>query len=86
MRNESCYTCITSLAEISSWALKQSKDGKELVKYAIELSEVVDLTEKAAFLAGELNFHRKKTENKWGMLDSFILAIARIYNLKILAL
>ena len=84
LRDHSCYTSIVSIAEISNWALKQNRDGRELIKYARELSQILDLTEKIAFLAGELNFQRKKIEKNWGMLDSFILATAQTYNLKVL--
>ncbi len=84
LKDESCSTSIVSIAEISSWAVKQNKDGMELAKCVTELSQILDLTEKISFLAGELNVQRKKAEKNWGMLDSFILATAQIYGLKIL--
>jgi predicted nucleic acid-binding protein len=84
LKTESCYTSIVSIAEISNWASRQKLDGGELVGYVIELTQVAGLNLKIAFLAGELNFQRKKIEKDWGMMDSFILATARIYNLKIL--
>ena len=34
--------------------------------------------------AGKLNYERKKIVKNWGMLDSFILATAQVYDLKIL--
>ena len=84
LKTKSCYTSIISIAEISNWAIKQNLDGKELIKYVIELTQILNLTTKISLLAGELNFQRKKVKKNWGILDSFILATAQIYNLKIL--
>ncbi|MBI2583827.1 MAG: PIN domain-containing protein [Candidatus Aenigmarchaeota archaeon] len=84
LKRESCYTSIISMAETANWAEKQNLDGKELVKLITELSQILHLTSDIAFLAGELNFKRKKTEKKWGMMDSLILATAQVYGLKIL--
>lgn len=79
-----CYTSVASVAEISNWAAKQNIDGKRLMGYVMGLSRMLDLTLEISFLAGELNFQRKKTEERWGMMDSFVLATSRISNLKIL--
>lgn len=84
LKTKSCYTSIVSVAEISNWAARQNLNGKDLVRYVTELTQMCDLNLKIAFLAGELNFNRKKIEKNWGMIDSIILATAEIYNLKIL--
>lgn len=84
LKTENCYTSIVNIAEISNWAAKQKLDGRELVSYIIELTQVLNLTMKIAFLAGELNFQRKKFVKNWGLVDSVILSTAQIYNLKIL--
>lgn len=84
LKTKSCYTSIVSIAEISNWAIKQKLDGRELVRYVIELTQLIGLNLKTVFLAGELNFQRKKIERDWGMMDSIILATAQIYNLKVL--
>nr|MDO8098860.1 PIN domain-containing protein [Candidatus Njordarchaeota archaeon] len=80
----SCYTSIVSIAEISNWARRQKLNGRELVKYMVELTQLINMNLKIAFLGGELNFQRKKTEKDWGLIDSIILATAQIYNLEIL--
>lgn len=79
-----CYTSIASVAEISNWATKENMDGKRLMRYVADLSRMLGLTMEISFLAGELNFQRKKTEENWGMMDSFVLASSKINNLKIL--
>lgn len=84
LKNENCYTNMTSLAEISNWASKQNKNPEELIIFVKTLTQLVELSETISSKAGELNFQRKKVESNWGMLDSFILATAQIYNLNIL--
>lgn len=80
-----CYTSIVSLAEVTNWALKEKRDTKFLINAIGQLSTVIKLDEDITVMAGQLNFERKKTNKKWGMIDSFILATAMIYNLTILA-
>ncbi len=81
---EDCCTSITTLAEISNYAMRENLDGKELVKFIINSSSVIDLNFEIYFLAGELNFKRKKIVKNWGMIDSLILSTALFYGLKIL--
>jgi len=47
-------------------------------------SDVLDLDEEIAILAGKINFENKKKIKNWGMLDSFIYSTARLYGLKTL--
>jgi predicted nucleic acid-binding protein len=84
LKKERCFTSIVSIAEISHWARKQKLNSKELVGYITSLTEILNLTLDIAFLAGELNFERKRIIKNWGMLDSFILATAARFGLKIL--
>lgn len=84
LETEKCYTSIVSIAEISNWSMKENTDGEKLVKFVISSTEVLDLNFNIAFLAGELNYKRKKIEKNWGMIDSLILATSLFYNLKVL--
>ena len=84
LESDSCFTVMTSIAEIYNWAWKENRYPEKLIGYVKSLTQLIDLTENIASRAGELNFQRKKIEKNWGMLDSFILAVAQIYNLKIL--
>ena len=81
---EKCCSCIVTLAEISNWALRENQNGKECLKFIVSAAKILNLTHEISFLAGELNFQRKKAVKNWGMIDSFILATALIYDLKIL--
>ena len=84
LETEDCCTSITTLAEISNYAMRENLDGKELVKFIINSSSVLDLNFEISFLAGELNFKRKKIVKNWGMIDSLILSTSLIYDLKII--
>ncbi len=84
LETEQCYTSIVTLAEVSNWSTKQNYDTKLLMEAIKRGSSIIDLTEDIAILAGEINFERKKTNDKWGMLDSFILATANICGLHLL--
>ncbi len=84
LTSEKCYTCITSMAEIVNWAEREGKDSEILIDGIIKHSTVIEIDRSIATLAGKLNFERKKSNKKWGMLDSFILASGTIYGLKIL--
>ncbi len=84
IKNQNCYTSMTSIAEISNWAAKQNKNTEELIGFVKSLTQMIELSDRISARSGELNFQRKKIERNWGMLDSFILSTAQIYNLKIL--
>ena len=84
LKKGECYTSIVSISEISNWALRENKDGKEITEFVIKTTEIININNEISFLAGELNFKRKKKVKNWGMLDSFILATALIYSFTIL--
>lgn len=84
IKSDDCQTCIVTLAEISNWAMRESQNGKELMKFIMLSSKILELNAEISYLAGELNFKRKKIIHNWGMIDSLILAIAMFYDLKIL--
>ena len=84
LQTEKCCSSIVTLAEISNWALRENQNGRECLKFIVSTAKILDLTNEISFLAGELNFQRKKIARNWGMVDSFILATASIYDLKIL--
>ena len=84
LKAEECQTSITTLAEISNWAMNENLNGKELTDFVIMSTKLLHLNPEISFLAGELNFKRKKIVKNWGMIDSMILATGFIYGLKIL--
>ena len=81
---ESCCTSVLSLAEITEWALKNGKQPHDYLKRMVYTSTLIDITENISRLAGKINFENKRKIKNWGMVDSILLATARIYGLKIL--
>ena len=79
-----CYSSIVTLAEVTSWALRKGINPNPLIDIITKTSSILDLDDEIVILAGRLHFERRKKNKKWGMLDSFILATARTYELKVL--
>ena len=73
-----------TFAEIVNWCSKNNKNAVERINIIKNGSEIVNVNEGIIIAAGRLNYERKKVNQKWGMMDSFILATAQLYNLKIL--
>lgn len=84
LKNEPCYTSMTTLAEITNWALRENRSVAAAVGEVRNLSNVLRVSTSIAVLAGRLNFERKKRNKKWGMMDSFVLAMGTIYSMRIL--
>ena len=86
LKSEENFTSIVTFAEIANWCLKNKIEDK--IKGYIEGikngSKVLDVDEAIVISAGKINYERKKIVKNWGMIDSFILATAKVYNLKIL--
>lgn len=84
LTKEPCYTSIVTIAEIVNWAEKEKRNHEEIIDNVGKASTIIGLNESISILAGRLNFERKKLNNKWGMLGSFILATSMTYGLRIL--
>lgn len=80
----SCYTPITSLSELSNWAEREKKDINQIMEIVNKLSTILPLEMDISILAGQINFFRKQANDKWGIMDSFVLATAKIYKQEIL--
>ncbi len=80
--NETCFS-IVSIPEIVVWSLKNNKDPFFYLNRMKKISGIINMNELISILAGELNFEMKKTIKDFGMIDSAILATAKIYDLKI---
>lgn len=81
---EGACTSMITFAEVVNWCHKNNKNAVEFVNGIKESSEIINLNEGIIIEAGKINFKRKKTNPKWGMIDSLILATAQMYGLKIL--
>lgn len=78
-------TSIITFAEIVHWCHKSNQAERiaERVGGIKNGSEIINLNEEILTIAGRISYERKKITQKWGMMDSIILATARIYGLKV---
>ena len=84
LESEECHTCIVTIAEISNWAMRENLNANGLVQFIFSATKILNLNSEISILAGKINYRRKKFVNKWGMMDSLILATALCYDLRIL--
>ncbi len=77
---EEIYTPASVVAELRDSMLKKGipiASIQQIIRYAEAKSRIVDIDFEIAQLAGEINFQQKKTVTGWGMLDSFVYAVAK---------
>ena len=86
LTTEENFTSIVTFAELINWCLKNNLESKikEYIQGIKIGSTILDLDETIVVAAGKINYERKKAVKNWGMLDSFILSTALVYDLKVL--
>jgi predicted nucleic acid-binding protein len=82
--NEMHYTSMTTLAEVTTWSIRERRDTKSLIEIVSSLTKIIELDKDVAELAGVLDVNRKRVVKRWGMMDSLVLATAIKYNLTVL--
>lgn len=78
--HEDIYTPATVVAELRDSMLKKGIPNTsihQIIRFTEAKSRIVDINFEIAQLAGEINFQQKKTVKGWGMLDSFVYAVAK---------
>lgn len=86
LKSEETFTSIVTLAEVTNWCLKNNIGSKikEYLEGIQKGSLILALNETIATAAGGINYERKRLVKNWGMMDSFIVATASLYNLRVL--
>jgi predicted nucleic acid-binding protein len=81
------FTPASVLAELKESMLRHGL-RPQLIRWVLTFvrsrTTVVEIDAEVAEVAGETNFKQKKTVKSWGMLDSFVLAVARVKGGKVL--
>ena len=78
------FTSSATVAEVISKFLRSNKDMWIAIKCINSMSNVVNVTQEIANLAGQIHFEAKKRSKNFGMLDAFVAATAKKMNAKIL--
>ncbi len=68
------------IAELSEKYARLKQDFYNKLKFIMLKSRTIALSEDIAILAGTINMERKKQVGRWGLVDSIILATARLQN------
>ena len=86
IKKEQAFTSIVSFAEITNWCFKNNlkESVGQYLRAIKDGSQILPLNEQVMISAGKINYERKKTIGKWGMIDSMVLATSLSHNLKIL--
>jgi predicted nucleic acid-binding protein len=84
LKENDCFTNITSLSEISEWSRRNGLDTSSLIDELMRATTILNLDLRTVIIAGRINFYRKKEVKNWGMMDSFVLASSMMHSLKIL--
>lgn len=69
-------TSSISIAELSAKYLKENKKFEEDFDFIMSRTKIINVDQKIAKSAGELNFESKKKIKDFGMADAIILATA----------
>ena len=78
------FTSSANVAEVISKFLRSNKDVGIAIKCINSMSNVVNVTQEIANLAGQIHFEAKKKNKDFGMLDAFVAATAKKLNAKII--
>ncbi len=81
------YTPASVLAELKESMLRRALDPgvmDQVLTFIRSRTTVVGIDGPLAEAAGEINFAEKKAARDWGMLDSFVYAVARAKGAKVL--
>ncbi len=81
----SAATCSITPAELREKYLRERwQSFEEDLNFIANHSTLIAVDRKIAVLAGAINHQQKKRTKDWGMVDSLILATARVANAKVL--
>lgn len=81
------FTPASALAELKESMLRHGIRQalvRRVLTYVRSRTIVADIDAEIAEVAGEVNFQRKKKVKGWGMLDSFVLAVAMVKKGKVI--
>lgn len=77
------FTCILSIAEIASMTKREDRDSDSAYKAMLSLSKIYNIDNDLAKEAGLFHAEIKKTIKDFGLIDSFILSVAKRIKAKV---
>jgi predicted nucleic acid-binding protein len=71
------------IAEFTDKYTRENLDLKERLKFLKTISALLPLDEDTAELAGKISAERRPQVKGWGLVDSIVLATARVRKMKV---
>ena len=71
------------ITEFTDKYTRESLDPKERLKFLKTISALAALDEETAELAGKISAERRQQVRGWGLVDSIVLATARLRKMKV---
>ncbi len=84
IENGDAITPTIVIAELSAKYSKIKQDFASKLRFIVLKSRTVALDEETATLAGSISTERKTIIKRWGLVDSIILATARLQKINVL--
>lgn len=78
------FISAATFAEVISKFLRENKDIHIAIEGLNTLAAVIEVSQEISISAGEIHYNEKKKNKEFGMLDSFVVATAKLNNSKIL--
>jgi predicted nucleic acid-binding protein len=79
------FTPTIVLAEFTDKYARENLDPKERLRFLKTISALAPLDEEIAELAGKISAQRRREVKGWGLVDSIVLATARIREMKVVS-
>ena len=77
------YTCVLSISELVSKFVRKGMDPLSVFSAIKSLSTVVNIDDNTCFLAGKMHAGVRKTIHDFGLVDAFLVVLAKDMNAKI---
>jgi len=83
LKEEQCFTCAISLAELSEWAMREKRGHEKALQAVKKTSIIIGLDNDLLEAAGKINYGKKQKIKNFGMIDAIILAASKAYSLPV---
>ena len=78
------YASAASYAEITRWALRSKQAPEPFLRQLESVARILPIEKSVLVASGYMTEDRRKTHEKWGIMDGIIYATARKHGLELL--
>lgn len=84
LKNNEIYTTILNIAEVTSFAKRRNQNCDAIYSAIVRISKLIDILPETSKEAGILHAEIRLKKGSFGMIDAFMLAVAKKMNAKII--